>query len=303
MKPSSVAMPPSSKIEITPSSSVAMMPSSVETPPITPSPSLAMPPSTTIPNPVSASITASLPMFPGPTPTPTPLSPSCFNDSMLCPSDRDTRSYAFTTLNNGLDVVLISDPETDLSGASMDVAAGSFDDPSDYPGLAHFCEHMLFLGTKKYPVKNQYSDFIHTHNGHDNAYTSYQETNYYFSVDAGFIEHTLDMFAQFFTSPLFNKDSVDSELNAVNQEHEKNLLNDLWKLHQLLKHVSNPDHPFSQFSTGNFDTLNKSDVRERLLEYYHARYSASTVSWMVLGCASVGDHKKNPPPSFNHFPP
>ena len=30
-------------------------------------------------------------------------------------------------------------------------------DPDELPGLAHFCEHMLFLGTKKYPEENEYS--------------------------------------------------------------------------------------------------------------------------------------------------
>jgi len=33
-------------------------------------------------------------------------------------------------------------------------------DPEELPGLAHFCEHMLFLGTEKYPVENEYSRFL-----------------------------------------------------------------------------------------------------------------------------------------------
>ena len=38
----------------------------------------------------------------------------------------------------------------------MDVNVGQFSDPVDVPGLAHFCEHMLFLGTEKYPNENEY---------------------------------------------------------------------------------------------------------------------------------------------------
>ena len=36
-------------------------------------------------------------------------------------------------------------------------------DPQDLPGLAHFCEHMLFLGTEKYPVENEYPRFLSEH--------------------------------------------------------------------------------------------------------------------------------------------
>ena len=61
----------------------------------------------------------------------------------------DTRSYRGLTLQNGLSALLISDPETDNSAAALSVHVGSFLDPRDLQGLAHFLEHMLFMGTKK----------------------------------------------------------------------------------------------------------------------------------------------------------
>ena len=45
--------------------------------------------------------------------------------------------------------LLVSDPQTDRSAASLDVNAGYLLDPAEFPGLAHFCEHMLFMGSKK----------------------------------------------------------------------------------------------------------------------------------------------------------
>ena len=216
-----------------------------------------------------------------PTSTPLPAS-SCEDDNVICPSTRDDRIYKFLTLeSNGLRVVLISDPNTDLSGASMSVAAGSFNNPANYTGLAHFCEHMLFLGTKKYPDKNEYSKYLSTHGGSHNAYTSTQETNYFLEIQDGYLERALDMFAHFFIDPLFSAIYTEKELNAVNQEHQKNLLLDAWKKWQLLKHVSNPNHPFSQFSTGNFETLNKTDIRYQLIQFYNKSYSASTVSYAM----------------------
>ncbi|PIO70585.1 peptidase M16 inactive domain protein [Teladorsagia circumcincta] len=60
-------------------------------------------------------------------------------------------------LTNGLKVLLVSDPTTDKSAAALDVNAGHLMDPWELPGTAHFCEHMLFLGTDKYPSENEYS--------------------------------------------------------------------------------------------------------------------------------------------------
>lgn len=40
-----------------------------------------------------------------------------------------------------------------------------------YVRLAHFLEHMLFMGTEKYPIENAYSSFLSSHGGMSNAYT------------------------------------------------------------------------------------------------------------------------------------
>jgi insulysin len=61
----------------------------------------------------------------------------------------DQRSYRLLTLSNELEVLLVHDAETDKAGAAMDVNVGYFSDPEHLPGLAHFLEHMLFMGTEK----------------------------------------------------------------------------------------------------------------------------------------------------------
>ena len=61
--------------------------------------------------------------------------------------------------------LLVSDKDVETSAACMFVASGNLSDPkradgSVIHGLAHFCEHMLFLGTKKYPKENHYNEFV-----------------------------------------------------------------------------------------------------------------------------------------------
>lgn len=145
----------------------------------------------------------------------------------------DEREYKALTLTNGMRVLLISDPSSVRSAAALDVHVGSFSDPSDIPGLAHFCEHMLFLGTTKYPKEDAYSSFLSSHGGSSNAYTSSEDTCYYFDINADYLDPALDRFSQFFISPLFTPNATSRELNAVDSEHSKNINNDAFRIYQV----------------------------------------------------------------------
>ena len=103
---------------------------------------------------------------------------------------------------------------------------------------------MLFLGTEKYPSESEYQQFLSDHEGSSNAFTASEDTNYYFDISPGHFKGALDRFAQFFICPLLNGNSSSRELQAVNNEHEKNLQTDGWRIMQLLRSTSNPRHPF-----------------------------------------------------------
>ena len=77
---------------------------------------------------------------------------------------------------------------------------GSGDDPKDRAGLAHFLEHMLFLGTERYPAADEYQRFISENGGGHNAYTAL-EHNQFLDIDADKLDEALDRFSQFFTAP------------------------------------------------------------------------------------------------------
>ena len=67
-------------------------------------------------------------------------------------SPTDSRDYLAFTLDNGLGVLVVSDPFADKAAAALDVNVGSGSNPEGREGLAHFLEHMLFLGTERYPL-------------------------------------------------------------------------------------------------------------------------------------------------------
>jgi insulysin len=74
----------------------------------------------------------------------------------------------------------VHDPSPTKSGASVNVQVGSLQDPDQKLGLAHFLEHMLFMGTKDFPKHNEFSEFLSKESGNDNAFTDLEDTNYYF---------------------------------------------------------------------------------------------------------------------------
>jgi insulysin len=102
-------------------------------------------------------------------PLPTILSSVETRYNNIGKSLQDSREYRGLHLINGLKVLLISDSTTDKSAAALSVEVGHMCDPEEIPGLAHFCEHMLFLGTKKFPNENDYTSFLSENSGSSNA--------------------------------------------------------------------------------------------------------------------------------------
>jgi len=184
-------------------------------------------------------------------------------------------------LDNGLKVYLLSDPNFNVSSASVSVEVGSLDNPENRQGLAHFLEHMLFLGTKKYPDVDEYSSYLKTNGGYSNAYTASDHTNYQFQVLPDGFEGALDRFSQFFISPLFTEEYTSREVNAVNSEHQKNILNDNWRQYRISSLFVKPGHPERKFGTGNLETLG--DItRQELIDFYKQHYSANRMGVALL---------------------
>jgi insulysin len=201
-------------------------------------------------------------------------------------SPNDSKAYRYIELDNGLRALLISDPDTEKSAASLDVYVGSASNPADRGGLAHFLEHMLFLGTDKYPDSGEYARFISEHGGSRNAYTAFEHTNYFFDIDQAYLPEALDRFGQFFIAPRFDAQYVEREVNAVNAEYQMGLNTDARRALDVLREVVNPAHPYSILGVGTSETLASSPgkpVREDLLAFYQRYYSANLMALTVFG--------------------
>ena len=225
-------------------------------------------------------------------------------------SPEDDRQYRYLTLDNGLRVLLISDAEADKAAASLDVFVGSAQNPRDREGLAHFLEHMLFLGTKKYPEPGEYQTFISANGGSHNAYTAAEHTNYFFDINAAKLEVALDRFSQFFVAPLFTRKYVERERHAVNSEYRAGLKDDFRRALDVYRELINLEHPLSKFSVGSLETLADRTpdgapedlVRDDLLDFYQRYYSAEIMTLVVLGREPLAQLEAMVRPRFAAIP-
>jgi insulysin len=228
-----------------------------------------------------------------------------FTTAGVVKSENDKRDYRYLELDNKLKVLLISDPATEKSAAAMDVYVGANQNPKDRAGLAHFLEHMLFLGTKKYPQPGEYQEFIAQHSGSFNAFTAAENTNYFFEIANDHLDIALDRFAQFFISPLFTQEYAERERNAVQSEYLAKLKDDGRREWDVYRELINPEHPSAKFSVGNLMTLadrEEHNVRDDMVAFYEQYYSSHLMSLVVLGQESLDVLEANVRSRFSEVP-
>lgn len=189
----------------------------------------------------------------------------------------NTNNYKLTTLENGIDVMVITSDKVLNTSVSLTINVGYYQDT--IPGMAHFLEHMLFMGTKKYPEEGYFQKFIIDNGGHTNAFTINQYTSYYYDIDTKLFKDSIDIFADFFINPSFNLSAINREINAIDEEHNKNINNPQWRLNALLREVSNLGE---RFGTGSSKTLNIPDIRTKVADFFNNYYSGNIIKVSIL---------------------
>ncbi|XP_078074685.1 nardilysin-like [Mustelus asterias] len=173
------------------------------------------------------------------------------------------------------------------SAAALCVGIGSFSDPDDLPGLAHFLEHMVFMGSEKYPDENGFDAFLKKHGGSDNASTDCEHTVFQFDIQRKYFREALDRWAQFFIGPLMIQDTIDREVEAVDSEFHLASPSDSSRKELLFGSLARPGHPMGKFFWGNAQTLKHKpkeqniDTYKRLKEFCKRHYSAHYMTLAV----------------------
>lgn len=204
---------------------------------------------------------------------------------------KDPNQYRALRLPNNIEVLLVHDEGATHAAANLTVQAGSAQNPADLPGLAHLTEHLVFLGSERYPDPNGYSTFIGKVGGSFNASTAADFTTYYFRVPGAALQEGMQRLSATLATPLFNPEFVDRERHAVDAEYRMRLDDDRYRLNEVLGVTYNPQHPKGRFSVGNIDTLGGDPkvLRQRVIDFYQRYYSANLMKLVVSGPQSLDE--------------
>ncbi|XP_013167794.1 PREDICTED: nardilysin-like isoform X2 [Papilio xuthus] len=176
--------------------------------------------------------------------------------------------------------------EEKLAACALCVGVGSYSDPPDIQGLAHFVEHMVFMGSQKYPKENEFDSFIKKKGGSDNASTDCELTTFYFEIQEKYLPQAMDMFSQFFVSPLMMKEAMQREREAIESEFAIASPSDSNRKDQLLASLFPEGHPARTFTWGNLrslkDELNDDEkLHQAAHEFRKRHYSAHRMTVAV----------------------
>lgn len=207
-------------------------------------------------------------------------------------SERDDRLYRVIELSNQMKVLLISDHNAVKSLASIALPVGSLHDPKTQQGLAHYTEHMVLMGSKKYPKAASFAEFLSQHAGKYNASTYAYRTAFYFEVENSAFEGALDRLADAIAQPLLDPKYANRERNAVDSELTMARSNDGFRIGQVDAETINQDHPAAMFSGGNLETLSDkpdSVLQTELEHFHHHYYSANIMVGVVYSNQSLDE--------------
>lgn len=218
----------------------------------------------------------------------------------LVVSPNDDREYKTLTLENGIEVVLVSDPSAEKSAAALSVGVGLLHDPMSQQGMAHYLEHMLFLGTDKFPDPDEYAAFVQKNGGTHNAYTWLDVTNYMVKINNNAFDEALERFSDFFKSPKLYPEYTEKEKNAVNAEWSMRREMDFFGQFKLARQLLG-DHPSNRFLIGNLETLGDkpdSNLHQETVAFYDKYYSANIMKLSMVSNESIAEMEKK---AVQHF--
>lgn len=205
-------------------------------------------------------------------------------------SPKDARHYQAIKLVNGMTVLLVSDAQAPKSLAALALPVGSLEDPNSQLGLAHYLEHMVLMGSKRYPQSENMSEFLKKHGGSHNASTASYRTAFYLTVENDALEPAADRMADAIAEPLLEPGNADRERHAVNAELTMARSRDGMRMAQVRAETLNPAHPSARFSGGNLETLKDkpgSKLHDELTDFYKRYYSANLMVGVLYGNQSL----------------
>lgn len=177
------------------------------------------------------------------------------------------------TLASGLRLTLRHAPRLKRSAAALRVHAGSHDAPGKWPGLAHFLEHLFFLGNPRFPLADGLMRYVQALGGQVNASTRERTTDFFFEVPPSALAGGLERLCQMLAEPDLGIERQRREREVIHAEFIAWSRNPQAQQQFALLQAAAPGHPLSAFHAGNRYTLALHDPAfQQALQGFHQRF-------------------------------
>lgn len=188
-------------------------------------------------------------------------------------------------LDNGLHVRLHHQPRLKRAAAFMRVAAGSHDVPVAWPGLAHFLEHLFFLGTERYHGDQGLMSFVQNQGGQVNASTRERCTDYFFELPVPVFTAGLERLCDMLGHPRMTRAEQLREREVLHAEfiawsRDSQARQQLWLASALAA-----EHPLRAFHAGNRYSLPvpRDSFQQDLRAFYRQFYQTGQMTLCLVG--------------------
>ena len=126
-----------------------------------------------------------------------------------------------TTLDNGLEVIVIENHAVPLVTIELDVKNGAYTEAPEYDGLSHLYEHMFFKANRTIPSQEDYLERVNELGAVWNGTTSTERVNYYITVGVDSLEPGLQFMEDAIRYPLFEQAELERERPVVLGEYDR----------------------------------------------------------------------------------
>ena len=205
-------------------------------------------------------------------------------------SDEKDTLHSFK-LKNGMEVVVIENKRAPVIAQMIWYNFGSGIEKTGKSGLAHFMEHLMFKGTRKFP-DNYYSNFISKIGGSENAFTSYDYTAYYQVFPKSELKKMMKMEADRMTNLTLTKENVEIEKRVILEERFQRIESDpSSKLDESMRSILFPNHYYGRPIIGwrhEIEGLSYEDV----LSFYKENYKPNNAILVLSGDVDLEKAKK-----------
>lgn len=195
------------------------------------------------------------------------------------------------TLSNGLQLTLRHAPRLKRAAAAIRVHAGSHDAPTKWPGLAHFLEHLFFLGTHRFPLTDGLMRYVQGLGGQVNASTRERTTDFFFEVPPHALAGGLERLCQMLAEPDLSIERQRREREVIHAEFIDWSRNPQAQRQFALLQSAAPAHPLGGFHAGNRYSLaiQAPAFQLALRDFHRCYYHGGQMVLSLCGPQSLDD--------------